>query len=68
MQICVKECPTENFAFAAYDDKGDWKSKMICKDDVPVSSLSHSEAKTMIENNMCAGYYLQSTSGESNTL
>jgi hypothetical protein len=68
MQICVKECPTENFAFATYDENGDWKSKMICKDEVSVSSLSHSQAREMIEKNKCAGYYLQSTSGQSNTL
>lgn len=59
-QICVKECPTEHFAFAAYD-KADWQSKMICKDDVPVSTLSRDKAKEMINDNKCAAYYLQST-------
>jgi hypothetical protein len=67
MQICVKECPKENFAFKIYS-KDDWRSKMICKDDVSVSSLSKEDAEKMIDNNKCAGYYIESTSSKNNML
>jgi hypothetical protein len=65
MQICIKECPTENFAFAV-DDKSDLRNKMICKDGVSVSTPD--EAEKMIANNTCAGYYLKSSPGEGSTL
>jgi hypothetical protein len=64
MQVCVEKCPTVNFAFVT--GRSDWKSKMICK--VGVTPLSESDAETKINENKCAGYYLQSKEGESNML
>jgi hypothetical protein len=62
--LCVKECPTENFAFVV-NSKNDtnWATKMICKDGLSVSNVD--VAEQLIDNNVCAGYYLKSKEGES---
>jgi hypothetical protein len=44
---------------------GEWKSKIICKDEVSVSTLTVQEAEKMIADNKCAEYYLHSTPGMS---
>jgi hypothetical protein len=41
--------------------------KMICKPEVSVPT-NPNDAQEMINNNTCAGYYLQSSEGESNML
>jgi len=61
--VCVEKCPTENFAFFVNETSNGWREKMICKDGK--SPNTPEEAKDMIENNMCAEYYLKSKEGES---
>lgn len=59
-QVCVKECPTKNFAFvvnSTLPDSG-WLKEMICKYDVSVET--EDEAKQQIDENKCASYYLKS--------
>lgn len=57
-QVCVEECPTENFAFVVNRTSNGWQEKMIC--DYRVSVTDDKDAQYKIDNNMCAAYYLKS--------
>lgn len=60
-QVCVDKCPTENFAFVveSKNPNSQWQDKMICKDGIPkLDNTTH--AQRLIDENKCAGYYLNS--------
>jgi hypothetical protein len=63
--VCVKECPTEHFAFfrSIGNSIPDWKERMICRYGESVTSEDDAEVKINI--NQCARYYLRSRPGES---
>jgi hypothetical protein len=63
--VCVESCPTEHFVFAVASsiEGSDWENKMICRYEVSVTNKT--AAQEMIDNNICAGYYLKSKEGES---
>lgn len=61
-QVCVEECPQENFLLSLYTDQDDFeqiRSKLIC--DVDTASIKNlAEAKLLAQNNQCAEWYLKS--------
>lgn len=65
-QICVDKCPQEDFLFDLIEPSMDinlFRNKLIC--DVDTASItSYAEAKSYVEKDVCARWYLKSQSGE----
>ncbi|XP_059489067.1 choline transporter-like 2 isoform X2 [Neocloeon triangulifer] len=66
-QVCVKECPKEDFAASYYlatnRDLQGLKNKLICKYDVDVSRItSFAQVKQHVDNKECAAWYMNSSS------
>jgi hypothetical protein len=65
--VCVEKCPTENFALIVDRIKPGWEKNMICKNGVD-NPVDIKDAEKLISNNMCAGYYLNSSAGKTISL
>lgn len=68
-QVCVEQCPQENFLLSLHKDTDDFaelRKKLICDVDVAqIRNLAH--AKELAANNQCAEWYLKSEPSEYGT-
>lgn len=63
-QVCVKECPTEDFTFVSNTCNpttvADIRSKLICDHSVQKNQLNCNDIQSLIDRRRCARYYLKS--------
>nr|XP_029731395.1 CTL-like protein 2 isoform X4 [Aedes albopictus] len=63
-QVCVKECPTEDFTFVTNlcnaNSLASIRSKLICDHTVQKDQLSCNDIQSLIDRGRCARYYLKS--------
>ncbi|KXJ81684.1 hypothetical protein RP20_CCG018454 [Aedes albopictus] len=63
-QVCVKECPTEDFTFVTNlcnaNSLASIRSKLICDHTVQKDQLDCNDIQSLIDRGRCARYYLKS--------
>lgn len=63
-QVCVKECPNEDFTFVSNTCNpttvADIRSKLICDHSVQKNQLNCNDIQSLIDRRRCARYYLKS--------
>ncbi|XP_029731394.2 choline transporter-like 2 isoform X3 [Aedes albopictus] len=63
-QVCVKECPTEDFTFVTNlcnaNSLASIRSKLICDHTVQKDQLGCNDIQSLIDRGRCARYYLKS--------
>ncbi|XP_050713800.1 choline transporter-like protein 4 isoform X4 [Eriocheir sinensis] len=60
-QVCVSECPAENWFYTGTGDDTAERSKLICRSNVNPLDTSKT-IRSLVENNDCAFYYVESKS------
>lgn len=70
-QVCVEQCPTKTILFKSQmnvDTFDQYKSHMVCQNNVNANTLTYQQAVAYIDDGTCASYVLQSQAGNYSVL